>query len=65
MFVCVRLTWALTSEHKNDQGDFTDWMSFLPSTFMEETSPEARIQKPSVQILKAFHQHGKPEETII
>ena len=29
---------ALSSTFKTDQADFTDWMSFLPSNFIEEIS---------------------------
>ena len=30
---------ALRSACKIDQGDFIDWMSFLPSKLIEETNP--------------------------
>ena len=29
---------ALSSKYKVDQGDFRDWMAFLPSNLMEEIS---------------------------
>lgn len=32
--------WAVNSEYKIDQADITEWISFLPSTFMEEVSPD-------------------------
>ena len=31
-------TWALSSACKTDQGDFTDWMPFLPSNLMKKVS---------------------------
>ena len=34
-------TWALRSESKIDQTDFTDWMYFLPSNLMKKTSPNS------------------------
>ena len=41
---------GLNSECKIDQANFIDWMSFLPSIFMEEisTNPEAQITKPFI-----------------
>ena len=30
---------ALSSEYNIDQADFTYWMSFQPSTFLEEITP--------------------------
>ena len=34
-------TQALSSAWKSDQGDFTDWMSFLTSNPMEKISPNS------------------------
>ena len=38
-------TRALSSESKIDQADFTRWLSFLPSNFMEEIIPN--LEAPS------------------
>ena len=32
------MTWALSFACKTDQGDFTDWMYFLPYNLTEEIS---------------------------
>ena len=56
-FVCVYVrTWAFSSECKIDQVDFTDL------TFRGKSTV---IPNPSVQIPKAFHQHGLAEKTKI
>ena len=40
------------------QATFIDWITFLPSKLRQEIRNIILIQKPSVQIPKAFDQHG-------
>ena len=54
--------WALSSEYKIDQVNFTDWMSFLTSNKKWKAT---LIQKLSPQIPKAFLQHGGAEKAKI
>ena len=49
---------VLSSTYNTEQADFTDWMSFQPSSLIEETSP---IQKPSAQIPKDLNKVIKYE----
>ena len=49
---------VLSSKYNIEQADFTDWMSFQPSSLIEESSP---IQKPSAQIPKDLNKVIKYE----
>ena len=52
-------------EGKIDQADIADWMSFLPSTLMEEEISPNPDAVPLRQILNAFHLEGIAEKTNI